>query len=97
MDAATPSSRTPAPARVAPAPDASPARPDGSWTVDVPLIGPVGWPPTGSLVFLGAVGGLAVAGLVAWPVAGLLGLGHVLARDRDHRVLEEFGAALEEA
>ncbi|NMO89797.1 hypothetical protein [Actinomycetospora sp. TBRC 11914] len=75
----------------------TPDRPEGGWIVDVPLIGPVGWPPTGSLVFLVAVGGLAATGLVPWPVAGLLGLGHVLARDRDHRVIGELGAALEEA
>lgn len=67
------------------------------WRVDVPLVGPVGWPPTGSLVYLATVGGLTAVGFLPWPVAGLLALGHVLARDHDHRVLQEIGEGLEDA
>ncbi|MDF2976616.1 MAG: hypothetical protein K0S40_1344 [Actinomycetospora sp.] len=73
--------------------DTAPAAPTG-WHVEIPLIGPVGWPPTGSLAFLITVGALAAFEVIPLPVAGLLGLGHVLARDRDHVVLSEVGKGL---
>ena len=50
---------------------------------------------TGSLSYLIAVSALAAFAVIPWPVAGLLGLGHVQARDRDHRVVSEIGAGLE--
>ena len=67
----------------------------GSWHVDVPLVGPVGWPPTGSAAFLVVVGGLAVLDVVSWPLALVVGIGHVLARDHDHRVVHEIGEGLQ--
>ena len=67
----------------------------GGWRVDVPLLGPVGWPPTGTLAFVVVLGGLAAAEVVAWPVALAVGVGHVLARDHDHRMLAEVGEGLE--
>jgi len=67
------------------------------WHVEVPYIGPVGWPLTGSLSYLITVSALAAFAVIPWPVAGLLGLGHVLARDRDHRVVSEIGAGLKVA
>ncbi|MCD2195849.1 hypothetical protein LQ327_20980 [Actinomycetospora endophytica] len=67
------------------------------WRVDVPLLGPVGWPPTGSAAFLVVVGGLAVVEVVSWPLAVAVGIGHVLARDHDNRMLREIGEGLQVA
>jgi hypothetical protein len=65
--------------------------------VDVPLVGPVGWPPTGSLAFLGVMVAFAALEVMSWPVAAALAVGHVLARDHDYPVLREVGAGLEGA
>jgi hypothetical protein len=73
--------------------DVAPAARPG-WHVEIPYIGPVGWPPTGSLAFLITVGALAAFEVIPLPVAGLLGLGHVMARDRDNAVVSEVGAGL---
>ncbi len=35
--------------------------------------------------------------VVSWPIATALAIGHVLARDHDHPVLQEVGAGLEGA
>jgi len=64
------------------------------WHVDIPYIGPVGWPLTGSLSYLSTVGALAAVEVIPLPIAGLLGLGHVMARNRDNRVVSEIGAGL---
>jgi hypothetical protein len=40
---------------------------------------------------------LAVFGVLDWPVAAVLGIGHLLAEDHHHRVLAEFGEALGKA
>jgi hypothetical protein len=63
----------------------------------VPLLGPVGWPPTGTLAFVVVLGGLAAVEVLSWPVAVAVGVGHVLARDHDHRFLREVGEGLEVA
>jgi hypothetical protein len=76
--------------------DPSPATPR-VWRVDVPLVGPVGWPPTGSLAFLGVMVAFAALEVVSWPVATALAIGHVMARDHDHPMLEEVGVGLETA
>jgi hypothetical protein len=76
---------------------ADPVAPDTGWYVDVPLIGPVGWPPTGNLAFLAAIGGLAALEVVAWPVAAALAVGHVLAQAHDHPALRAVGEGLEDA
>jgi hypothetical protein len=65
------------------------------WHVEIPYIGPVGWPLTGSLSYLITVGALAAFEVIPWPVAGLLGLGHVMARNRDNRVVSEIGSGLQ--
>lgn len=80
------------------APAEAPApRPSTGWHVDVPLLGPVGWPPTGTLAFVVVLGGLVAVDILAWPVAVAIGAGHVLARDHDHRILREVGETLQEA
>jgi hypothetical protein len=79
-----------------PTTDPSPATPR-VWRVDVPLVGPVGWPPTGSLAFLGVMVAFAALEVVSWPVATALAVGHLMARDHDHPMLREVGVGLETA
>jgi hypothetical protein len=75
--------------------DGTTAQPTGwEWHVEIPYIGPVGWPLTGSLSYLITVGALAAFEVIPLPVAGLLGLGHIMARNRDNQVVSEIGAGL---
>ena len=67
------------------------------WHVDVPVLGPVGWPPTGTLAFVAVLGGLAALEILPVGVAVAIGVGHVLARDHDHRLIEQVGEGLETA
>lgn len=54
-------------------------------------------PPPEQLAFYGGIGALAVFGVVDWPVATVLVVGHMLAESRHGRMLQEFGKALEQA
>jgi hypothetical protein len=49
------------------------------------------------LAFYAGIGVLAVAGIMDWPVATVLIVGHALADTRHSELLREFGSALEEA
>ena len=49
------------------------------------------------MAFYGGIAALALLGVVDWPVALVIGIGHVLADDRRHRLLADFGEALGEA
>lgn len=60
-------------------------------------IGTVRLPEPQRLAFYGGLVALAAFGIVEWPVAAVLGIGHLLADDHHHKLLCEFGAALEEA
>jgi hypothetical protein len=48
------------------------------------------------LAFYGGIATLAVLGIVDWPVAVVLGIGHMLAVDHQHKCLAQFGEALGE-
>jgi hypothetical protein len=65
--------------------------------VALPLIGVLHLPSKDDLVFMGGVAGLAALGIIEWPVAITLGIGHALAANRHNRLVREFGNALEEA
>ncbi len=65
--------------------------------LELPCVGAVTLPSTDQLAFLGGVATLAAVGIIEWPVAALLGVGHLLAASRGNRVLRDFGEALEEA
>jgi hypothetical protein len=54
-------------------------------------------PPPRLLAFYGGLATVAAFGLIDWPVAGVLALGHLLAEDNHHRLLHDFGEALSEA
>jgi len=60
-------------------------------------LGTVRLPTPDRLAFYGGITALAVLGIVEWPVALVIGIGHLLADDHHHKVLAEFGQALGEA
>jgi len=60
-------------------------------------MGTIRLPEPRRLAFYGGVAALAALGVVDWPVAVLLGIGHLLADDHHDRCLCDFGEALEEA
>jgi len=62
-----------------------------------PVVGHVHLPPPDQLAFLAGVGLLALIEMVEWPVALLLGVGHILAGRKHNKLLREFGEALERA
>jgi len=63
----------------------------------VPSLGAVQLPSKGTLAYFGAVAGLAALGLLDWPVAVVIGVGHLLAQQRGNVLLEEFGEGLSDA
>ncbi len=60
-------------------------------------IGTIRLPEPQRLAFYGGIATLAAFGIVDWPVAVVLGIGHMLAEDHHHKVLCDFGEALAEA
>lgn len=60
-------------------------------------LGTVRLPEPERLAFYGGIAALAAFGILEWPVAVVLGVGHLLADDHHHKVLREFGEALSEA
>jgi hypothetical protein len=63
--------------------------PDGMGTIRLP--------DAQHLAFYGGIAGLVALGILDWPVAIVLGVGHVLADDQHHKSLGEFAEALEDA
>jgi hypothetical protein len=61
------------------------------------VVGTVAVPCRDQLVFFGGLGLLAVVGLIEWPVAAVVGAGHILAAKRNNKALREFGEALQQA
>lgn len=69
-----------------------------SLTVTLPDdLGTVRLPEPERLAFYGGIAALVAFGILDWPVAVVLGVGHLLAEDHHHKVLCEFGEALAEA
>ena len=68
-------------------------------TVDVPLpvLGTLRLPPMDSLIWFGGLATLAAIGLMEWPVAAVVGAGHLLVQQQHFRFLHDFGEALERA
>lgn len=65
--------------------------------VQVPVLGSVTLPPPEKLVFYAGLGLLVVFGVMEWPVALIIGVGHVLADRRNWLLGQAVGEALEEA
>ncbi|MGW0160372.1 hypothetical protein ACWDUN_13755 [Mycobacterium sp. NPDC003323] len=67
------------------------------FTVSLPVLGKVCIPRPKQLAYYGTLGLLAATGVIEWPIALVLGAGHVLLQNEHGRVAEEVGEALEEA
>ena len=65
--------------------------------LQLPIVGEVQLPAPEQVAFIGGVAVMAVIGVLEWPVAALLGLGHGLATNRHSKMMRAFGEALEEA
>jgi hypothetical protein len=66
--------------------------------VDLPEpIGTVRLPSPQRLAFYGGIAALGVFGIIDWPVALVIGIGHLLADDHHHKLLANLGEALAEA
>ncbi|MES4901689.1 MULTISPECIES: hypothetical protein [unclassified Streptomyces] len=65
--------------------------------LDLPLIGAITFPPRKQLVFYAGLCGLATAGVIEWPVAAAVGLGHLLATSHSNETIRNLGEVLEEA
>lgn len=68
-----------------------------SFAVELPVVGRVGIPRPEQLAYYGALGALAAAEIIDWPVAVVLAAGHWLIQDQHNRVAHEIGEAFEEA
>lgn len=60
-------------------------------------LGTIRLPEPERLAYYGGVLALAAFGILDWPVAIALGVGHVLADQHRHRFLADFGEALADA
>ncbi|GLY87659.1 hypothetical protein [Actinoallomurus iriomotensis] len=65
--------------------------------VEVPVLGAVTLPPRDRLIFYAGLGVLAAFEVVEWPVAMIVGVGHMLADQRHWRAGQEAGEAMEQA
>lgn len=65
--------------------------------VALPGLGDMHLPPPQQLAWLGGLATLAVVGILEWPVAAAIGIGHLLSQQHHVQVLRDFGEALEEA
>jgi len=65
--------------------------------VNLPFVGRLQLPAADELVFVGGVTVLALVGIVEWPVAVILVVGHAMAGSRRNKVVRAFGEALSDA
>jgi hypothetical protein len=65
--------------------------------VHLPFVGEIGLPSTEEAVYVGGLATLAALGLLEWPIAILLGIGHHLAMSGHDKGIRAFGEALDEA
>jgi hypothetical protein len=65
--------------------------------ISVPVIGEVRLPPAQNLAFFAAVGALTAFGLIQWPVALIVVVGHVLATRARRSTVRGFGEGLAQA
>jgi hypothetical protein len=65
--------------------------------IDLPIVGRVDLPPAEQLGFYAGLGVMVAVEVLEWPVAVVLGLGHLLMSQRNNKTLRDFGQALDEA
>jgi hypothetical protein len=63
----------------------------------LPLVGPVAVPPPDRLAYFAGLGVLAAIEVIEWPIALVIGAGHLLADQHWSRVLGGVGEAAEDA
>lgn len=68
-----------------------------AFALNLPLIGEVTIPPPDQLAYYGGLALLATLELIDWPVALVIATGHLMASNHRSRIVEELGAALEDA
>ncbi|MDT2008922.1 hypothetical protein FXW78_41320 [Rhodococcus opacus] len=66
-----------------------------SFAVQLPVLGRVPLPRPEQLAFFAAIGLLAAAEIIEWPVAVTIAAGHILLTDQHNRAVQEIGEALE--
>ncbi|MGZ4482744.1 MAG: hypothetical protein ACXVXP_07335 [Mycobacteriaceae bacterium] len=66
-------------------------------SLELPRLGIVRLPSPDALASYGGLVTLAAVGVMEWPVALAIGVGHLLAQSHHIRLLHDFGEALEEA
>ncbi|MER5643017.1 hypothetical protein [Streptosporangium sp. NPDC002524] len=65
--------------------------------ITVPVIGTLTLPPPNRLVFYGVLGALGALGVIEWPVALVVGVGHYLSEQPRSPALRQAGQAAEAA
>ena len=70
---------------------------ENSMAVDVPGLGTMRLPPGDTLAWVAGLAALAALGIMEWPLAVVIGTGHLLAHQDHMRLLHSFGEALESA
>lgn len=75
------------------------AKKSGGWPheVTLPLAGTVMVPPPERLVFYAVLGVLGALEIIDWPVAVVVGVGHLLSEQHRFHALQEAGQAAEAA
>lgn len=68
-----------------------------TFAIQLPVLGRVTVPRPEQLAYYGGLAALAAFELIDWPVALVIGTGHILASNHRSQLLEELGEALEEA
>lgn len=74
---------------------AASATAQNSIRVEMPGIGHLHLPPHDQIGFLGGIAALALIQIIEWPVAAALPVGHILAHNRHHALLRDFGEAMD--
>lgn len=68
-----------------------------TFVVNLPVLGQLDIPRPEQLAYYGGLVALAAFELIDWPVALVIGAGHLLASNHHNKILEELGDAMEEA
>jgi hypothetical protein len=68
-----------------------------SFAMNLPVLGRIGIPRPDQLAYYGGLALLAAIEIIDWPIALIIGAGHVLATNEHNRMVQEFGEALEDA
>lgn len=65
--------------------------------VTLPVVGSVQLPRPDQVAYYAGIGALVALEVIEWPIALVLGVGHVLMTQQHNRTIHEFGEALEDA